>query len=187
MLIVVGGQCRKIGKSSVVAGLIRALPSARWTAIKISPHFHTPAPGGGYVLTEERAPGDTDSGRYLAAGAERSFWLQVDEGRLHEALPAIQALVYRSANTIIESNAIVDYLTPDLFLLVVDGSPAGWKASGLRQLDRADALILIQAGAAAPEATRPPGNRPAFLIRPPGYSCDGLVRLVSDRLSANDK
>jgi len=37
-LVVVGGQARKVGKTSVIAGLIRGLNTFVWTAVKISYH-----------------------------------------------------------------------------------------------------------------------------------------------------
>ena len=40
MLIVVGGHTRNIGKTSVVAGLIQALPQFDWTAMKITQFGH---------------------------------------------------------------------------------------------------------------------------------------------------
>ena len=36
MLVVVGGHSRNIGKTSVVAGLIRRLKHLNWTALKIT-------------------------------------------------------------------------------------------------------------------------------------------------------
>ena len=37
-LIVIGGHSRNVGKTSVVAGLIAALPEYNWTAFKITQH-----------------------------------------------------------------------------------------------------------------------------------------------------
>ena len=39
-IVVVGGHSRNIGKTSVVAGLIAALPELRWTAVKITQYGH---------------------------------------------------------------------------------------------------------------------------------------------------
>jgi dethiobiotin synthetase len=39
-IVVVGGHTRNIGKTSVVAGLVRALPEMRWTAFKITQFGH---------------------------------------------------------------------------------------------------------------------------------------------------
>src|ERR1017187_4334641 len=85
MLVVVGGHSRNIGKTSVVAGLIRKMRDCRWTALKITQHGngvcanHTgaapcgcePAGGEEFELSEEYQGSGTDTGRFLAAGAER--------------------------------------------------------------------------------------------------------------------
>ena len=39
-LVVVGGHSRNVGKTSVVAGLIAALPEFKWTAMKITQYGH---------------------------------------------------------------------------------------------------------------------------------------------------
>jgi hypothetical protein len=39
-IIVIGGHSRSVGKTSVVAGLISALPDFRWTALKITQYGH---------------------------------------------------------------------------------------------------------------------------------------------------
>ena len=39
-VIVVGGHSRSVGKTSVVAGIIAALPEMRWTAAKITQYGH---------------------------------------------------------------------------------------------------------------------------------------------------
>src|SRR5256885_14895841 len=38
--IVVGGHSRSVGKTSVVAGIIAALPAQQWTAVKITQFGH---------------------------------------------------------------------------------------------------------------------------------------------------
>ena len=53
MLVVVGGHSRNIGKTSLVAGLIRKLRDRKWTALKITQYGngvcanHTVAAGCG--------------------------------------------------------------------------------------------------------------------------------------------
>ena len=92
MLVVVGGHSRNIGKTAVVAGLIRKLRDRHWTAVKITQYGHGQCSDNGkdcgcepeaaegiehpFALSEEYEPSKTDSGRFLAAGAERSFWLR---------------------------------------------------------------------------------------------------------------
>ena len=87
MLLVVGGHSRNIGKTSVVEGLIRRFRQKKWTALKITQYGHGVCSHAGeacgcetepehpFALSEEYVAGPTDSGRFLAAGAERSLWL----------------------------------------------------------------------------------------------------------------
>ncbi|MGC2513780.1 MAG: hypothetical protein WA383_04610, partial [Terriglobales bacterium] len=39
-ILVIGGHTRSVGKTSVVAGLIAALPAFHWTALKITQYGH---------------------------------------------------------------------------------------------------------------------------------------------------
>src|ERR1700743_3953005 len=86
-IVVVGGHTRNIGKTSVVAGLIAAVPERHCTAFKVTQFGHGMCSANGepcdcetadhtIAVSEERAGGDwtTDSGRYLTAGAMRAFW-----------------------------------------------------------------------------------------------------------------
>ena len=85
-VVVVGGNSRIIGKTSVVAGLIAALPEFCWTAVKITQYGHGICSANGepcdcatadhiLAVSEERSrTSGTDSSRYLAAGAVQSFW-----------------------------------------------------------------------------------------------------------------
>ncbi len=43
-LLAVGGQCRKVGKSTLVADIIRAFPDWHWTAVKITPYAESGCP-----------------------------------------------------------------------------------------------------------------------------------------------
>ena len=52
----------------------------------------------------------TDSSRYLAAGAERSFWVRTRQGQLSEAMPRVRALLADSGNAIVESNSVLRFL-----------------------------------------------------------------------------
>ena len=105
MLVVVGGHSRNIGKTSVAAGLIAALPQYNWTAMKITQHGHGICSAVGepcdcaveydhpYAISEESAPGASDSARFLAAGARRSYWLRTAVGQLGNAVAEIRRIV----------------------------------------------------------------------------------------------
>jgi len=139
-VVVVGGQARKVGKTSLMAALIAAMPEKRWTAMKITQHQH----GGERpvsVLEESDRQNGTDSGRYLAAGAVRSLWIRASP--LEAAMPQIRKEMEQAGNVMIESNSILGFLQPDLFLCVLDGRELDFKDSANRYLDRADAVVVM--------------------------------------------
>jgi hypothetical protein len=199
MLLVVGGHSRNIGKTAVVCGVIRKLRAGHWTALKITQFGHHACTNGGhscecepeagepFALSEEYEPNRTDSGRYLAAGAERSFWLRTPAGRLFEAADLIRKIVDQSENTIIESNSIMEYFDPDLYLMVLDFSCEDMKASSAKFMDRADAFLIVDRGINAPlweEVSRGVWDaRPQFLIKPPNYVTPAVAEFVKARLS----
>jgi hypothetical protein len=158
MLIVVGGHSRNIGKTSVICGIIRALPAWNWTAIKITPHAHS--------VREDR---------FLAAGAARAFLLQSD------AMPSVLRLLAESENTIIESNSILRFLQPDLCAMVVDGAVPDFKPTALEFIGRANFLVVTsEAKLTWPQV--PPSlirDKPRFSAPPPQYENPGIIEAIS--------
>lgn len=202
MLVVVGGHSRNIGKTAVVAGLIRKLRDRKWTAVKITQYGHgvcsregkaCECSGGAdadhpFALSEEFEPGGTDSGRFLAAGAERSFWLRTPAGQLAQAAGTVKKLLRQSENVIVESNSVVELVRPDVFLMLLDFSCEDFKASSLRFMDRADAFVVIDRGINAPlwaDVSRGLWDqKPQFLVQPPNYVTVAVVSFVRGRLSS---
>lgn len=198
-IIVIGGHTRNIGKTSVVAGIIAALPERRWTAVKITQFGHGICSANGepcdcetadhpIAISEERdRASGTDTSRYLSAGAERSFWVRTRQGQLAEAMPRVRRLLEKAENAIIESNSVLRFLRPDIFLSVLDPSVADFKPSALRYLDRADAL-LIPAGAVMSHtwqlqvSGKMLARKRKFEMRPPLYCTDELTEFVSARM-----
>jgi molybdopterin-guanine dinucleotide biosynthesis protein len=201
MLVVVGGHSRKIGKTSVVAGLIRKLRGRRWTAVKITQYGHGQCGENGgscgceagagaehpFTLSEEYEPTATDSGRFLAAGAERSFWLRTSAGGLARARPTVEKLLAQSPNVIVESNSLLELVRPDVFLMLLDFSCEDFKPSSLRFMDRADAFVVIDRGINAPLwadiARGMWDHKPQFLVKPPRYVTAELAGFVRDRIA----
>jgi hypothetical protein len=231
-LVVVGGQGRKVGKTSVIAGLIRGLHTLAWTAVKISHHGgdacsqDTPsaddlpgsalicdvgpgpapaqaAPRGGptidsaddlpaqleFSLSEERDPkGHGDTSRYLAAGARRSLWLRARAGRLARALPGLLEALEGDEHVIIESNSILSFLEPTVFLLVIGESGRALKASARQFLARADAFVTVRPDLkprAWPEISlQMLEGKPVFPLSPGEWSSPALCRFVRDRLAS---
>jgi hypothetical protein len=200
-VVVVGGHSRSVGKTSVVANLIARLPECNWTACKITQFGHGFCTANGepcdcqtdehtIAITAERDPNTgTDSARFLAAGAKRALWVRTRIGRLAEAMPRIRQEIRASENIIFESNSLLQFLRPDLYLTVVDHATADFKDSARLFLDRADAVLVRSSG----EELAPQWNRvslkllagkPRFLVTPPDHIGDDLVAFVRERLTA---
>lgn len=198
MVIVVGGQSRSVGKTSVVAGLIARLPEMHWTAFKITQYGHGFCTANGapcacatadhtIAITEERSVSSgTDTARFLAAGAVRSLWVRTRQGMLAEAMPRIQKELALAENSILESNSVMGFIRPDLYLTVLDTETADFKESAKKFLDHADAL-LVQSAESLPtgKLTRIgfPLSKPCFTVRPPEYLADDVVNFVRNRIA----
>lgn len=199
-IVVIGGHTRNIGKTSVMAGLIRALPEMHWTAFKITQFGHGVCSANGepcdcetadhtIAISEERDPATgTDSARYLQAGAERSFWVRTRQGQLAEAMPRLRKEFAKAENVIVESNSILRFLRPDVYLSVLDPANADFKPSALRYLDRADAMLLPAQEIGRPEwqgvSLKLIEKTHSFEMQPPGYITDGIVDFVAKRLAS---
>jgi hypothetical protein len=199
-LIVIGGQSRNLGKTSVVAGLIAAMPSYNWTAFKITQFGHGQCSLDGeschcatadhtWAISEEKDhSGKSDSSRFLAAGAKRSFWVRTEQGRLAEAMPILRRRLSESENAILESNSILKFIRPDLYVTVLDPATEDFKTSAQEFLDRADAVILHETDGGdfrwRGTSLKPVKDRPVFRIRPPNHVTEEIVELVENRLKA---
>lgn len=191
-VIVVGGNTRSVGKTSVVAGLIARLPEFHWTAFKITQYGHGFCTADGRpcacqtadacvaMSLERDAASGTDSARFLAAGAERSLWVRTRIGMLEEAMPRLREEIARSENAILESNSVMDFLQPDLYLTVIDSRVADFKDSARRLLQRADAVLLPSPDAATPEEA---AGKPRFAVPAPDYMSEELVEFVRERVA----
>ena len=199
-LIIVGGSTRNIGKTSVVAGLITALRRMEWTAIKVTQYGHGICSANGkecdcatadhmVAFTEERdRSGGSDTSRYLAAGAKRSLWVRTQQGELFEAMPRLRREIAQGGNVIAESNSLLQFIQPDLFLSVLDPAVEDFKGSARRYLDRADLILITRrSGAEAAWQKSLDGllrRSKVLYFDPENYVSDDLVRFVEDKMLA---
>jgi hypothetical protein len=196
-IIVIGGHSRNVGKTSVVAGLIAKLPAYNWTAFKLTQFGHGRCSLNGrpcqcetadhaWAITEEKdTSGKTDSSRFLIAGAKHSFWARTAQGKLDKAMPAIQRRLNEAENAILESNSIMKFIQPDIYISVLDPANEDFKNSAQQYLERADAVILHRSGkrkSSWREISLP--DRPVFAIDPPDYVSREVVEFVEQRLKA---
>ena len=200
--IVIGGHSRSVGKTSVVAGLIAALPEYNWAAFKITQYGHGVCSKDGnpchcatddhsWAISEERdRSGDSDSSRFLAAGAARAWWVRTEQDRLAEAMPTIRHKLQHCQNAILESNSILKFLRPDLYLTVLDPATADFKKSAQEFLDRADAVILHESSGEVPAwretSLKPVSGCPTFRICPPRYVTSEIIEFVRLKLTTKN-
>ena len=197
-IVVVGGHSRNIGKTSVVAGLIGRLPQFHWTAFKITQYGHGFCTANGepcdcqtddhtLAVSEERSStSGTDTARFLASGAERSIWVRTRQGMLAEAMPRLRTELAGAQNVILESNSVMRFLRPDLYITVLDTANPDFKPSAKEYLDRADAVILHDRAtqpAWGKISLKPVAAKPVFRIIPPPYVTPELIEFVWRKLA----
>lgn len=199
-IVIIGGHSRSVGKTSVVAGLIAALSEMHWTALKVTQYGHGVCSADGepcdcatddhsWAVTEERdRSGESDTSRFLVAGAAKVYWVRTRQGLLAEAMPRVRQVIGSAENVIFESNSLMKFVRPDLYLTVLDFANPDFKDSAREYLDRADAII-VQNADSHPEwsgiSLKPVANKPVFRITPPPYLTDEIVEFVRSRTGAS--
>jgi hypothetical protein len=185
-VIVVGGHTRSIGKTQLVCDIIHAFPETNWIAGKITQYGHgvcaqngencdcAPDEHGYAISWEQNTQSGTDSSRFLAAGAKRSFWLRTKQGFLAEGLPLLRGALNEAVADnavdppalILESNSVLQFVHPSLYFAVLDSRRDDFKDSARIVLDRADAIVLREPSGLAVASADPP-----WMKLPPQLLC----------------
>jgi hypothetical protein len=100
-------------------------------------------------------------------------------------MPRLREELAKAENAIVESNSLIRFLRPDLYVTVLDPATADFKLSAQSFLDRADLIVLHDHPAEASWANvslKPIIDKPQILIRPPQYVPPELVEYVRRRL-----
>ncbi len=199
--LVVGGNSRNIGKTSLACSLITATREFEWTALKITQFGHGICSSSGepcgcaiddpecpFEITVESGekPG-SDTARLLHAGARESLWVRVAMGQLERTMPAVQERIVGREHVLIESNSVVEFIEPDVYLSVLDFDQLDLKASAARLGERADAFVLPSS-----ENLSPPwlgfdqtllSKKRTFNVEPPSYCSAAVVQFATDLLA----
>ena len=205
-LIVLGGHTRSIGKTQLVCDVIAALPRANWVAGKITQYGHGVCATNGHDCDcaptehvvaldwETDARSGTDSGRFLQAGAAHAFWLRTKQAYLAEGMPILRDALAETGksehgdgmNVIVESNSLLQFVKPSLYVSVVDPTREDFKDSARQMLDRADVLVfrrgMEDGGVAQPPWMQVPASllrqKPSLLQREGEPLPEPLVQLI---------
>lgn len=199
-LVAIGGNSRNVGKTGLAVSLIEATREYRWTAVKITQFGHGVCSRNGrpcgcavedpqcpYEITaEDGLVPSTDTARMLRAGAEEVLWARVALGKLAMAAPALRDRLEGRSNVLIESNGIVAYWQPDVYLAVLQFDVSDCKASFRQLAGRADAFVLPRSARREPAwAGFDPGlvgSTPGFEVESPTFCTPSLVEFVKARL-----
>jgi hypothetical protein len=106
---------------------------------------------------------------------------------LQEAMPRMRQELASAENAILESNSILRFVHPDLYISVLDAAKADFKLSAQQFLDRADAIVLHENGDSVAwnnVTLRAIAARPTFRIHPPPYVTPALVQFVKAKHAA---
>jgi hypothetical protein len=114
--------------------------------------------------------------------------MRVRGGTLARALPALLKALEGDEHVILESNSILAFLKPAVFLFVIDESQRELKASARQFLPHADALVRV--GAELKEPVWPGislqmlEDKPVFPVSAGEWSNPALSRFVRERLAS---
>jgi hypothetical protein len=91
-------------------------------------------------------------------------------------------------NVILESNSVLQFVRPDLYIVVIDLSVADMKKSARLFLNRADAFVIVETGTTELPWKDVPARwftgKPKFRAQPPEYVERELIAFVRTRMSA---
>ena len=130
-----------------------SFPDRHWTAVKITPYAESGCPVNGpscncspqdhpYAIHEETSrSGNSDTSRFLAAGAHRALWLET-KNIACKCASSTRSQLANADHAVIESDALMRFWKPSLFVMVLDPSNPDFKDSARENLELADAFVF---------------------------------------------
>jgi molybdenum cofactor guanylyltransferase len=156
-MLMIGSSGSNVGKTELTCALLRRLGGdhrivgVKVTAVEVRDGT---CPRGGQgcgvcssmdaecrITQEMNRHSQKDTGRLLAAGADRVYWLRVMRTHLREGLNVLLETVGRDAVLICESNSLRQVAEPGLFLMVDRMEDRSWKPSAQQVRQQADKIV----------------------------------------------
>ena len=136
-MLLIGSTTKDAGKTTLACRIIDKFKEKLKTiALKIAVTNTLPQ----YSLTQENNPDSrTDSGKMLAAGAAKSFYLKTAENMLDEAFTEFLGKT-KPAVIICESTSLARFAQPGLFIMI-KANKDDIKKSALAVMKKADIII----------------------------------------------
>jgi Ni2+-binding GTPase involved in maturation of urease and hydrogenase len=139
-MLLIGSTAKKAGKTTLACQIIRNLNKLyKITTIKITPIEKADS---FFLINQENNPkGSSDSSRFLAAGAEKAYWMQAEKSFFEEGFNQLLTTIATDAVIICESTSLRQYFKPGLFIIIRTGNSDGYKDSTKRLIEKADCII----------------------------------------------
>ncbi len=135
-IIGIGGNYSGSGKTTFASLILRRLPG--WGAIKYSKtEMYCSLTDELEVLMED----GKDTRRMLDSGAQRVLWVQSPPSELGQILPMAVNRLSDVKGIIVEGNSAIEFLGPDIIILILGGDPASSKKDVERLLRKADIVV----------------------------------------------
>jgi len=127
-ILLVAGDGRNVGKTSLALTLIKKFSKQGIYAIKVSPHFHHLQKDEHILYTNDQyqileelnTERLKDSSRFLKAGAKRVFYIQTCDENLMESFLKVLSILPPDVPLLAEAGGLVHYIKAGLFLFVQD-------------------------------------------------------------------
>ena len=151
-ILLISGNGRNVGKTTLSCALIEHFKSEKIIAVKISPHTHEFDANVEDVLfqtkdiiiiEEHRKDTGKDSAKFLKAGANRVFFIMVNDSYLQQAFDKLMEFVDEKSPMIIESAALRKIIIPGQFLLLNHVDRPAPKKSIVHLMDFVDRRITL--------------------------------------------
>jgi dephospho-CoA kinase len=141
-LIIVAGNGRNSGKTTMCRRIIMESGVAGITAVKISHHFHEETEGlvllsekEGFSIYEETNRGNgKDSSEMLRCGAAKAYLIKVTDELTEEAFAEVLRYIQSDGPVICESPSLIRYFEPGVLIIMV--SPDGESRKDISEMKK---------------------------------------------------
>jgi len=157
-MLMIGSAASNVGKTELACAILgrfaksTCLVGIKVTTIKVS-DGRCPRGGQGCgvcsslkddfcIIEQSNTKSNKDTGRLLAAGAKRVFWLRVMKTHLKQGIAALLDLIGPGAIMVCESNSLRRVVEPGLFLIVRGCDSRVWKNSARQVRNYADKIVI---------------------------------------------
>jgi len=144
-MLLVGSTTKGAGKTMLACDIIRLFCKTEdITAIKITPTDEPLLSKDGFLITKEKnKTANTDSSRFLKAGAKRAFWLKVRKDSLQKGFDSLLKVIGPHSIIVCESTSLRKIVVPGLFFIIKRSKETNLKPSAADVFNFADRIVIF--------------------------------------------